>query len=132
MEAFYFENSTKVWFVKGCVSQNLPLLLKKYGKTVILTYSGGSVKRNGVYDEVIAILQDAGKTVVEFSEIMSNLTYAKVQKDEKLVQKNHIDLILAEGGGSISVCCKIISAQVKLNEDLWKMENTKHVLLTLK
>lgn len=130
MKAFHFENRTEVWFGKGCVSQNLPLLLKQYGDTVMLAYGGGSIKCNGIYDEVMGILNAAGKRVVEFSGIMPNPTYAKVQEGAKLARENHIDLILAVGGGSVSDCCKVISAQAKLNEDIWEMENTRHTFPT--
>ncbi len=127
MNNFIFENKTKVYFGKGSVKENLGGLLEKYGQTVMLAYGGGSIKRNGVYDEVMGILHDAGKTVVEFSGIMSNPTYAKAQAGAKLAKENHVDLILAVGGGSVSDCCKVISAQAKLDEDIWEMENVKHV-----
>ena len=58
MKAFHFENRTEVWFGKDCVSQNL--LLKQYGDSVMLAYGGGSIKRNGIYDEVMGILDAAG------------------------------------------------------------------------
>lgn len=92
----------------------------------MLAYGGGSIKRNGVYDEVMGILRAVGKTVVEFSGIMPNPTYAKVQEGAKLARENHVDLILAVGGGSVSDCCKIVSAQALLEEDIWEMEMTKH------
>ena len=130
MNSFIFENKTRVYFGKGGVKENLGGLLKKYGQTVMLAYGGGSIKRNGVYDEVMGILHDAGKTVVEFSGIMPNPTYAKVQAGAKLARENHVDLILAVGGGSVSDCCKVISAQAKLDEDIWEMENVKHVIPT--
>ena len=127
MNNFIFENKTKVYFGKGSVKENLGGLLKKYGQTVMLAYGGGSIKRNGVYDEVMGILHDAGKTVVEFSGIMSNPTYAKAQAGAKLAKENHVDLILAVGGGSVSDCCKVISAQAKLDEDIWEMETIKRI-----
>ena len=130
MEAFHFENRTEVWFGKDCVSQSLPSLLKRYGETVMLAYGGGSIKRNGVYDEVMGILNAAGKRVVEFDRIMPNPTYAKAQEGAKLARENHVDLILAVGGGSVSDCCKVISAQAKLDEDIWELENTKHTFPT--
>ncbi len=130
MKAFHFENSTKVWFGKACVPQSLPALLERYGETVMLAYGSGSIKRNGVYDEVMDILNAAGKRVVEFSGIMSNPTYAKVQEGAKLARENHVDLILAVGGGSVSDCCKVVSAQAMLGKDLWQMENIEHTLPT--
>ena len=126
MKNFIFENKTKVYFGKGGVKEYLGALLKNYGNTVMLAYGGGSIKKNGVYDEVMGILTAAGKTVVEFDRIMSNPTYAKVQEGTKLARENHVDLILAVGGGSVSDCCKVVSAQAKVDEDLWELENTKH------
>ena len=125
MNNFIYENKTKVYFGKGGVKEYLLCLLKKAGDTVMLAYGGGSIKKNGVYDEITAILQKAGKTVVEFSGIMPNPTYAKVQEGAGLARKNHVDFILAVGGGSVIDCCKIVSAQAKLSEDIWDMENVK-------
>ena len=126
MNNFIFENRTKVYFGKGGVKEYLGCLLKKYGSTVMLAYGGGSIKKNGVYDEVMGILNARGKTVIEFSGIMPNPTYQKVQEGAKLARENHVDLILAVGGGSVSDCCKVISAQAKLDEDIWEMQYTKH------
>lgn len=125
MNNFIYENKTKVYFGKGGVKEYLLCLLKAYGATVMLAYGGGSIKKNGIYDEVTNILQKAGKTVVEFSGIMSNPTYAKVQEGARLACENHVDFILAVGGGSVIDCCKIVSAQAKLSEDIWEMENAR-------
>lgn len=125
MNNFIYENKTKVYFGKGGVKEYLLCLLKAYGATVMLAYGGGSIKKNGIYDEVTNILQKAGKTVVEFSGIMSNPTYAKVQEGARLARENHVDFIIAVGGGSVIDCCKIVSAQAKLSEDIWEMENVK-------
>ena len=124
MNNFLFENKTKVYFDKGGVKEYLGCLLKHYGDTVMLAYGGGSIKHNGVYDEIVGILNAEDKRIVEFSGIMSNPTYAKVQEGAKLARENHIDLILAVGGGSVSDCCKVVSAQAKVDEDLWELENT--------
>ena len=130
MNNFIYENKTKVFFGKGGVKEYLGFVLKGYGDTVMLAYGGGSVKCNGVYDEIMGILQAAGKEVVEFSGIMSNPTYAKVQEGAKLAKAKKVDLILAVGGGSVSDCCKVISAQAKLEQDIWEMETVKHTLPT--
>ena len=130
MNNFIFENKTKVYFGKGGVKEYLGSLLGNYGDTVMLAYGGGSIRRNGVYDEVMGILNAKGKRVVEFSGIMSNPTYAKAQEGAKLARENHVDLILAVGGGSVSDCCKVISAQANLDEDIWEMQYTKHTLPT--
>ena len=94
MNNFIFENKTKVYFGKNVVKEHLGGLLSNYGETVMLAYGGGSVKRNGVYDEVVSILNAAGKRVVEFSGIMSNPTYAKVQDGAKLARAS----AMAENG----------------------------------
>ncbi len=130
MNNFIFENKTKVYFGKGGVKEYLGSLLGNYGETVMLAYGSGSIKRNGVYDEAMGILNAAGKRIVEFSGIMSNPTYAKVQEGAKLARENHVDLILAVGGGSVSDCCKVISAQANLDEDIWEMQYRKHTLPT--
>ena len=126
MNNFIYENKTKVYFGKGGVKEYLGCLLSRYGDTVMLAYGGGSVKKNGVYEEILSILNTNNKRVVEFSGIMPNPTYAKVQEGAKLAKENNVDLILAVGGGSVSDCCKVISAQAKLGEDIWDMENVRH------
>ena len=130
MKNFIYENRTKVYFGKGSVKEYLESLLKKYGETVMLAYGGGSIKKNGIYDEIMDILSAAGKRIVEFAGIMPNPTYQKVQEGVKLARENQVDLILAVGGGSVSDCCKVISAQAMLDEDIWEMENMKHILPT--
>ena len=126
MNNFIYENKTKVYFGKGCVKEYLTCLLKQYGNNVMFAYGGGSVKKNGVYTELMEYLNAAEKTVTEFSGIMSNPTYTKVQEGAKLARENRIDLILAVGGGSVIDCCKIISAQAKTEKDIWEMEFTDH------
>ena len=125
MNNFIFQYPTKVYFGKGCAKEYLCCLLKKQGPTVLLAYGGGSLKKTGLYDQMMEILAEAGKTVVEFGGIMPNPTYAKVQEGAKLCREHHVDFILAVGGGSVIDCCKIVSAQAKLNEDIWEMEFAK-------
>lgn len=125
MNNFIYENKTKVYFGKGGVKEYLCCILKHYGDNVMLAYGGGSVKKNGIYDEIVGILNGAGKSVTEFSGIMSNPTYAKVQEGAELAKNNNISLIIAVGGGSVIDCCKIVSAQAKLDEDIWEMETVK-------
>ena len=126
MNNFIYENKTKVYFGKGSVKESLGGLLGRYGNTVMLAYGGGSIKANGIYDEVVKILREQKKEIVEFSGIMPNPTYAKVQEGAKLAREKQVDLILAVGGGSVSDCCKIVSAQAKLNEDIWEMQTVRH------
>jgi alcohol dehydrogenase YqhD (iron-dependent ADH family) len=83
MNNFIFENTTKVYFGKGCVKEYLACLTKNYGDTVMLCYGEGSVRKNGIYDEVVSILWEAGKNIIEFSGITSNPTYEKVLEGRK-------------------------------------------------
>ncbi|MBP3521679.1 MAG: iron-containing alcohol dehydrogenase, partial [Oscillospiraceae bacterium] len=125
MNNFIFQYPTKVYFGRGCVKEYLRCLLKQQGPTVMLAYGGGSLKKTGVYDQMMEILESAGKTVVEFGGIMPNPTYAKVQEGARLCRENHVDFILAVGGGSVIDCCKIVSAQAMLEEDIWELEFTR-------
>lgn len=125
MNNFIYENKTKVYFGKGGVKEYLGCIIRNYGDNVMLAYGGGSVKKNGIYDEIVGILNGAGKNVTEFSGIMSNPTYAKVQEGAEIAKNNNISLIIAVGGGSVIDCCKIVSAQAKLDEDIWEMETVK-------
>lgn len=126
MQKFVYEYATMVYFGEGAVKEHLAEALKGYGTNVMLAYGGGSVKKNGIYEEVYTVLQKAGKKVTDFSGIMSNPTYAKVQEGARLAKEEKIDFILAVGGGSVFDCCKIIAAQAKTEEDLWEMEMTQH------
>ena len=120
MNNFIFENTTKAYFGKGCVKEYLACQMSRYGQNVMLCYGGGSIKRNGVYDEVRGILESCGKHVIEFSGIPSNPTYAKVLEGAKLAKAEHADMILAVGGGSVMDCCKAISLAAVSDEDIWE------------
>lgn len=125
MNKFTFSYPTKVYFGEGSAAQAFSAELGKAGETVMLAYGSGSVKRNGVYDEMKTLLEQAGKKVVDFSGIMSNPTYTKVQEGAALAREHHVDFILAVGGGSVIDCCKVVSAQAQLSEDIWNMEYGK-------
>ena len=127
MQSFVYSYPTKVYFGQGAARQALEAELSHYGPNVLLAYGGGSVKRTGVYDALVAQLKAAGKTVTDFGGIMSNPTYAKVQEGAKLAREHNIDLILAVGGGSVIDCCKIVAAQAKTDEDVWEMEFTRRL-----
>lgn len=119
MNNFIFENSTKAYFGKGCVKEYLSCLTKHYGPNIMFAYGGGSIKRNGIYDEVMECLGRAGKNVTEFSGIMPNPTYAKVLEGAKLAREKKIDLILGVGGGSVMDCCKAVSMAAAYDGNLW-------------
>ena len=118
MNNFIFENATKTYFGKGCVKEYLACLIKEQG-TIMLAYGGGSIKENGIYDEVISILENAGKTVVEFSGIMPNPTYRKVKEGAALAREEGVEMILGIGGGSVMDCCKAISMAAVYKGDIW-------------
>ncbi len=118
MNNFIFQNVTKVYFGQGCVKEYLACLTKN-ADTILLAYGGGSIKNNGIYEEITAILDNAGKTIVEFSGIMANPTYAKVQEGAKLARESKADMILAVGGGSVMDCCKAVSLAARYEGDIW-------------
>ena len=122
MNPFVYSYPTKVYFGEKAAQQHLTAELAKVGPNVLLAYGGGSIKRNGIYDELIDILHKAGKRVVEFTGVMSNPTYAKVQEGAKLAREEKVDFILAVGGGSVIDCCKIVSVQARADQDIWAME----------
>ncbi len=126
MNSFTYRYPVTVYFGEKAAEKSLPAELSKVGKNVMLAYGGGSVKKNGIYDELMGLLTAAGKNVTEFSGIMSNPTYRKVQEGAKLARENEIDFILAVGGGSVIDCCKVISAQAKTDADLWELETVQH------
>lgn len=130
MNEFVYSYPVKVYFGEGAAAKHLPAELQRIGDTVMLAYGGGSVKKNGIYQEITDILKAAGKKLVEFSGIMPNPTYAKVQEGAHLVRENHVDFILAVGGGSVIDCCKIVAAQAKTEQDIWEMEFVDHKVPT--
>lgn len=130
MENFVYEYPTKVYFGKGAARQHLSNILSAYGPNVLLAYGGGSIKKNGVYDEIAGILKENGKTITEFTGIMSNPTWEKVREGAKLARENKIDLVLAVGGGSVVDCCKVVCAQAVTDEDLWEVEMVRHGIPT--
>ena len=126
MENFVYEYPTKVYFGKGAAKAHLPGILSACGPNVLLAYGGGSIKKNGVYEEITGILKEAGKSITEFTGIMSNPTWAKVKEGAGLARENKVDLVLAVGGGSVIDCCKIVCAQAVTDEDLWELEMVQH------
>lgn len=122
MNNFTYSYPMKVYFGEDAAKNAIATELGRFGKSVMLAYGGGSIKKSGVYDEMVTLLKEAGKDIVEFSGIMPNPTYAKVQEGAALVRERKVDFILAVGGGSVIDCCKVISAQAVLEEDIWEME----------
>ncbi len=111
MEKFNYNYPVRVHFGQGCFKDSLKQELQRYGKNVLLAYGGGSIKRTGLYDRLMVILSETGKTVTDFAGIMPNPTLKKVQEGQRLAREIHADLILAVGGGSVSDCCKIVATE---------------------
>lgn len=116
---FEYCNPTKLYFGKKALN-GLSGEFEKYGKNVLLVYGGGSIKKNGIYNEVLKILSECGKTVREVSGVMPNPTYAKLLEGAKAAREFNADLILAVGGGSVCDYSKGVSVSAYCNEDVWE------------
>lgn len=123
MNSFTYDYPVRNYFGEGAMDQALDAEMGAMGKTVMLAYGGGSVKRTGVYGHVIDKLTSAGKRVVDFGGIMPNPTYEKCQEGAALAREEQVDFILAVGGGSVFDCCKVVSAQAMLDEDIETFEH---------
>ena len=113
------EHGTVGYFGKDVVAEHLPKLAAQYGENVLLCYGGGSVKKNGAYDDVMAVLKAAGKKVTEFSNIPSNPTLDMAYEGIALAKEIHADLILAVGAGSVMDMSKAISIGAATDLEIW-------------
>lgn len=123
MYSHKWECRTKVRFGENSVKEYLPELINEFaipGKKVMLGYGGGSIKKNGAYDDVMSVLNNLGLEVVEFQGIMSNPTLAKMLEGAELARKEDVGMILAVGGGSTMDCCKAIAVQAPYDGDAWQ------------
>ena len=116
---FNYCNPTKLYFGKNAL-EGLRKELPKYGKNVLLVYGGGSIKRNGIYDKVTAILKECGKTVAEDSGVMPNPTSDKLNEGCERARACNADLILAVGGGSVCDYAKAVSVSAYCGDDPWE------------
>lgn len=124
MENFSYYNPTKLIFGKGQLEQ-LRKELKEYGKNVLLVYGGGSIKKNGLYDEVTRVLKEEGADMHELSGVEPNPRLATVKKGIELCARHEIDFLLAVGGGSVIDCTKAIAAGAKYDGDPWDIFSKK-------
>lgn len=115
---FTYCNPTKLYFGKDAL-EGLNEELPKYGKSVLLVYGGGSIKKNGIYDKVLAILKANGKEVYEDAGVMPNPTSEKLNEGIERARAAKADLILAVGGGSVCDYAKAVSISVNCNDDAW-------------
>lgn len=131
MNSFNYEYPVRQHFGKGCAEIAIKEEMKRVeAKRVMLAYGGASLKRTGLYDKVKAWLEESGKTVIDFGGIMPNPTYAKVQEGAWIARSEQVGFILAVGGGSVIDCCKIVSAQAMMDEDVWDAWYNDHRMPT--
>lgn len=116
---FTYCNPTKLYFGEDSLS-NLSKELKKYGQNVVLIYGGGSIKKNGIYDEVMAILKEEGKNIAEIAGVMPNPTVEKLYEGVAIARNHKADFLLAVGGGSVCDYAKAVSVSVNCEEDPWE------------
>lgn len=116
---FTYCNPTKLYFGKESI-KGLNKELPKYGKNVLLVYGGGSIKKSGIYDEIVKILKDNGKDIFEDAGVMPNPTVEKLNEGVDIARKSKADFILAVGGGSVCDYAKAVSASVNCKEDAWE------------
>lgn len=115
---FSYKNATKLYFGDDSLKY-LNDELPKYGKNVQLIYGGGSIKKNGIYDEAVKILEANGKNIVEDPGVMPNPTVEKLYEGIRIARENNVDLLLAVGGGSCCDYAKAVSVSVNCDEDPW-------------
>ncbi len=118
MQNFVFENPTRVIFGKGSIAR-IGQELKRFGSKVLMVYGSGSIRKNGVYDQVAASLKEAQIPCVEFGGVRSNPFLSKVLEGIEVAKKEQVDVILAVGGGSVIDTAKTIACGVKADHDIW-------------
>ncbi|MCX5833290.1 MAG: iron-containing alcohol dehydrogenase [Deltaproteobacteria bacterium] len=118
MQNFVFENPTRIIFGKGSIAR-IGQELKRFGSKALMVYGSGSIKKNGVYDQVVASLKEAQVPYVEFAGVRSNPFLSKVLEGIEIAKKEQVDVILAVGGGSVIDTAKTIACGVKADHDIW-------------
>ena len=127
MNNFVFHAPTKIFFGKNQIQQ-LPAILNEFGKKVLLTYGGGSIKKIGLYDEAVNLLKETGFTVYELSGIEPNPRIETVNKGGQLCREHQIDVVLAIGGGSTIDCSKAICGAAYYEGDAWDFYTRKETI----
>ena len=118
MENFLYSIPTKVYFGKGQI-EKLEMCLKEFGENVLFVYGGNSIKKNGIYDAVKEIADNAQLSLTELSGVKPNPRITSVNEGARLCREYNIDVILAVGGGSVIDCSKAISAAAAYDGDAW-------------
>lgn len=118
MQNFIYNIPTKIYFGEGQIKE-LGSILKNNGKSVLLVYGGGSIKKNGIYDEVKNILREYNIVCQELSGVEPNPRISTVKKGITICRKYNLEMVLAIGGGSTIDCGKVIAAGVHYDGDAW-------------
>ena len=116
---FSYCNPTKLYFGDDSLNY-LNKELPKYGKNIVLIYGSGSIKKNGIYEEVLQILQNHHKNIAEISGVMPNPTLEKLYEGIEIARNHQADFLLAVGGGSVCDYAKAVSVSVNCTEDPWE------------
>lgn len=124
MNNFTYQNPTKLIFGKGQIEQ-LSKEIPQYGTKVLLVYGGGSIKKNGLYDEIMTQLKSIDADIHELSGVEPNPRITTVRKGVEICKKENIEFILAAGGGSVIDCTKAIAAGAKYDGDAWDLVTKK-------
>ncbi|MEZ0480114.1 iron-containing alcohol dehydrogenase [Planococcus sp. SSTMD024] len=124
MNAFSFYNPVKLIFGKGQL-EALKNEVPNYGKKVLVVYGGGSIKKNGLYDEVMATLNEMGVEIHELSGVEPNPRLSTAKRGIEICKQENIDMLLAVGGGSVIDCTKLIAAGAKYDGDAWDFVTRK-------
>lgn len=129
MDNFKFHAYTEILFGKGQIQQ-LPAVLSKYGKNVLLAYGSGSIKKNGIYDSIKSLLSEFN--VIDFSDIEPNPHLTTVERGRDLCLAHNVDVILAVGGGSVIDCSKVVAAATFYDGNAWDLvENSSKITKAL-
>ena len=118
MQNFVFENPTKIVFGKDQIKKT-GREVKKFGRKVLMVYGQGSIKKSGVYDQVVASLKEAGLEIIEFPGVRSNPVLSYALKGIDVAKKEGVDVVLAVGGGSVMDTAKTIAVGAKTDDDVW-------------
>lgn len=120
MENFKFHVATDVRFGKDRLGE-LPEVLNQFGKKVLIVYGGGSIKKNGLYDEAVAVLTENGNQIFELSGVEPNPRVETVEKGAEICREENIDVVLAIGGGSVIDCAKVVAAATFYEGSAWNL-----------
>ncbi len=124
LNSFAFYNPVKLIFGKGQL-EKLPQELSVFGKKVLVVYGGGSIKKNGLYDQVITLLNSANMEIFELSGVEPNPRLSTAARGAEICKRENIDVVLAVGGGSVIDCTKLIVAAAKYDGDPWDLVTRK-------